>query len=381
MTFVYQDAVPLTVQRNVIDDINHFLNVIEKILPLENESFELNNLIKQEEKKYYKKTTVMEAFHSDFAKTIETLSKKYNIDPVEQCKDTLNESATNCIYGQRTRLKADLDQFVKHSKNEIALMAENIRSELESFLWFGVYGANRTHLILGSNDKVTGNITFNLNGLSYTYETVYADVPLKIKKFINEISLPVRSKTGLIHKEERITQLDISEYIITRIYDGEDFQLDMKNKKSTKKINITVPGDIKDVSIVYIAEEVCNIMADEHLSSLINLNKIEKLKNLVYEYLKNDKKIISKTLVNVEIDEKDAITNHEIFDCVKIIASSYGEIINEIFDHGFTRQEITIKEIIEDGTRNELFISVDEISSRLSALGGDGLELKDLLNL
>ena len=381
MTFVFQDTIPLTVQCNFIDDINNFLSVIEKTLPLENKSFELNNLIKQEEEKYYKKTTVMEAFHSDFAQTVETLSNKYNIDPVEQCKDALNESATNCIYGQRTRLKADLDHLVKHSKKEIALMAENIRIKLEPFLWSGVYGASKTHIILGNNDKVTGTIKFNLDGLSYTYETVYADVPLKIKKFINEISFPVRSKTGLIHKEERITQLDISEYIITRIYDGEDFQLDMKNKKGTKKINITLPDDIKDVNIVYIAEEVCNIMADEHLSPMINLEKLKKLKNLIYEFFNNDRNIISKTLVSVEIDEKEAIPNHEIFDCVKIIASSYGEMINEIFDHGFTRQEIIIKEVIEDGTRNELFISTNEISNRLSALGGDGLELKDLLNL
>ena len=260
--------------------------------------------------------------------------------------------------------------------------AEQIRSELEPFLWLRVYSANKTHLITLTSEGVKGSIKMNINGFSYTYNTKYSDTKIPLKKFIDEMFIPIWSKSGLIHKEDKIKNVDISEFFIKRIYNGDDFQLDLENKKGTRKFNITIPGDINNATLMYIKEEeATDITSDEDLQSRLDFNKLGILVRKIEEYIDNDNNIFSKTLTNVEIDEKDAIVNNEIFDCIKIIASQYGEIIKEIFSHGFTKNEIVIKEIKDDDTRKEIFIKVSEISNRLSALGGDGLELKDLLNL
>lgn len=132
---------------------------------------------------------------------------------------------------------------------------------------------------------------------------------------------------------------------------------------------------------MYIDEAATDITSSEDLLPQVNFYKLGELIRGIKEYVDNEANIVSKTLTSVEIDEKDAITSNEIFDSIKIITSQYGEIVTEILNNGFTKEEIVIKEIIKDGTRNEIFISVDEISNRLSALGGDGLELIDLLNL
>ncbi|KAF5420367.1 MAG: hypothetical protein C5S45_04885, partial [Candidatus Methanocomedens sp.] len=229
--------------------------------------------------------------------------------------------------------------------------------------------------------KLNGSITMGINGLTYNYDITYNEVPLQVKKFIDEISIPIWSKGGLIHKEDRIKKLDISDYIIKRIYNNDDFQLDLENKKGTKKVNIKVPEEIKHASILYFDESATDITSNEDLLPQVDFYKLRELIKNLKEYIDNEANIVSKTLTSVEIDEKDAIVSNEIFDSIKIITSQYGEIVSEILENGFSKDEIIIKEIIKDGTRNEIFISIDEVSNRLSALGGEGLELIDLLNL
>ena len=381
MTFVFQNSKDMPVQKNFIDDLKNFLNLIEKILPIENKAIELNSQIKKEEERFEKESSAMTRFKKELNDSLEKLSNNYQLEPVEKCKVKVNETSATFIENQKEQMKIALDDLTRRSKDEVGQMAEQIRTELEPFLWSMVYNVNKTQLITASAEKLNGSITMGINGLSYNYAITYNEVPLQIKKFIDEISIPIWSKGGLIHKENRIKKLDISEYIIKRIFNNDDFQLDLENKKGTKKVNIKVPEEIKLASIMYIDEAATDITSSEDLLAQVDFYKLRELIRGIKEYVDNEANIVSKTLISVEIDEKDAIASNEIFDSIKIITSQYGEIVSEILNNGFTKEEIVIKEIIKDGTRNEIFISVDEISNRLSTLGGDGLELIDLLNL
>jgi len=381
MTFVFQNSKEMPVQKNFIDDLNNFLDLIEKILPIENKAIELNSQTKKEEERFEKESSAMTKFNNELKDSLEKLSKNYQLEPIEKCKVKVNETSATYIEKQKEQMKIVLDDLTRRSKDEVDQMTEQIRKELEPFLWSMVYNVNKTQLITASAEKLNGSITIGTNGLSYNYNVTYNEVPLQIKKFIDEISIPIWSKGGLIHKGDRIKKLDISEYIIKRIYNNDDFQLDLENKKGTKKVNIKVPEEIKHASIMYIDEATTDITSSEDLLAQVDFYKLRELIRGIKEYVDNEANIVSKTLISVEIDEKDAIASNEIFDSIKIITSQYGEIISEILNNGFTKEEIVIKEIIKDGTRNEIFISVDEISNRLSALGGDGLELIDLLNL
>ncbi|HIH87443.1 MAG TPA: hypothetical protein HA304_06020 [Methanosarcinales archaeon] len=371
----------MPVQKNFIDDLNNLLDLIEKILPIENKAIELNSQIKKEEEMFEKESSGMTKFSNELNDFLENLSKNYQLEPVEKCKIKITETSAACIEKQKEQMRITLDDLTRRSKDEVGQMAEQIRTELEPFLWSMVYNVNKVQLITASAEKLNGSITMGINGLSYNYDITYNEVPLQIKKFIDEISIPIWSKGGLIHKENRIKKLDISEYLIKRIYNNDDFQLDLENKKGTKKVNIRVPEEIKHASIIYIDEAKTDITSSEDLLAQVDFYKLRELIRGIKEYVDNEANIVSKTLISVEIDEKDAIASNEIFDSIKIITSQYGEIVFEILNNGFTKEEIVIKEIIKDGTRNEIFISVDEISNRLSALGGDGLELIDLLNL
>jgi Fe-S-cluster formation regulator IscX/YfhJ len=381
MTFVFQNSKEMPVQKNFIDDLINFLDLIEKILPIENKAIELNSQIKKEEERFEKESLLMTKFSNELNDSMENLLKNYQLEPVNKCKVKINETSVDCIEKQKEQMKIALDDLTRRSKDEVSQMAEQIRIELEPFLWSRIYNMNKTQLITASAENLNGSITMNINGLSFNYNITYNEIPLMVKKFIDEISIPIWSKGGLIHKEDRIKKLDISEYFIKRIYKNDDFQMDLENKKGTKKVNIKLTGEIKHASIMYIDEGVTDITSSEDLLPQVNFYKLGELILGIKEYFDDEANIGSKILTSVEIDEKDAIASNEIFDSIKIIASQYGEIVTDILNNGFTKEEIVIKEIIKDGTRNEIFISVNDISNRLSTLGGEGLELIDLLNL
>ncbi len=381
MTFVFQNSKEMPIQNNFIDDLNNFLDLIEKILPIENKAIELNSQVKKEEERFEKESSLLTKFSNELNDFHEKLFEKYPLEFVEKCGGTIKEFSMGCIEKQMEQMKIVLDDLTSRSKDEVDQMAEQIRTELEPFLWSRVYNVNKTQLITARNENVNGSIKIDINGLSYNYDVTFNEVTLQTKKFISNIFIPIWSKGGLIHKEDRIKKLNISEYIIKRIYNNDDFQLDLENKKGTKRVNIKVTDDIRHASIIYIDEVVTDITSSEDLLSQVDFYKLGELIRVIKEYVDNEANIASKTLTSIEIDEKDAIASNEIFDSIKIITSQYGEIVSEILNNGFTKEEIIIKEIIKDGTRNEIFISIDEITNRLSALGGEGLELIDLLNL
>lgn len=381
MTFVFQDSTEMPHQTNFITDLHNFLSILEQTLPIENKIIELKNQIQDEETKFENEITVLNSFLSGLNTSLDQLTTKYAIEPTAKCREKLKESGTECVEKQKEQFKIALDDLTRNSKDEVAEMSDQIRNYLEPFLWSGVFNAKAIKHITSTTENITGKITMNLSGLSYTYEITFTDFPLQVKKFMTDISVPILSRGGLIYKEDRIKHIDLSDYFIKRIYIDEDFQLDLENKKGTKKVNLLIPGEIEDTSLIYVDEEATDITKSEELAPQLDLSKLDELRQKVENYAGNEENIGSRTLLKVELDEKDAIESNELFDCIKIIASQYGEIINDIFIHGITKKEIAIKEIVKGGIRNEIFISVNEISNRLSALGGDGLEIKGLLNL
>ncbi|MCL7412978.1 MAG: hypothetical protein M8353_05085 [ANME-2 cluster archaeon] len=341
----------------------------------------MKNQIQEEENKFENEITMLNSFLSGLNTSLDQLTTKYSIEPTAKCRENLKESGTECVEKQKEQFKIALDDLTRNSKDEVAEMSNQILNYLEPFLWSGVYNVKVVKHVTSTTENITGKIIMNLSGLSYIYQTTFADFPLQVKKFVTDISIPILSRGGLIYKEDRIKHIDLSDFYIKRIYIDEDFQLDLENKKGIKKVNLLIPGDIEDTSLIYVDEEAIDITKSEELAPQLDLAKLDELRQKVEDYAGNEENIVTRTLVKVELDEKDAIENNELFECIKIIASQYGEVINDIFIHGITKKEIAIKEIVQGGIRNEIFISVNEISNRLSALGGDGLEIKGLLNL
>ncbi|TFH44599.1 MAG: hypothetical protein E4G94_03405, partial [ANME-2 cluster archaeon] len=105
MTFVFQDSTEMPFQKNVIEDLNVFLDIIEKILPIENKSIESNTKIRKEELRYLEETSMMENYSSELTNSLNEISKKYALESIGKCRDILIEKNTTCIEKQKDQLK------------------------------------------------------------------------------------------------------------------------------------------------------------------------------------------------------------------------------------------------------------------------------------
>ena len=81
------------------------------------------------------------------------------------------------------------------------------------------------------------------------------------------------------------------------------------------------------------------------------------------------------------LDGKNVVDENRIFDCLKLIASIYGQLVTECIEKGYTEGEITIKIEEPEGIRTEKYLEKSEISRELSTIGSEGQELATILRV
>jgi hypothetical protein len=89
----------------------------------------------------------------------------------------------------------------------------------------------------------------------------------------------------------------------------------------------------------------------------------------------------SRTLKRIILDGKNVVDENRIFDCLKLIASRYGQLVTQCIEKGYTDGEITIKIEEPEGIRTEKYLEKSEISRELSTIGSEGQELAKMLRV
>ena len=128
MTFVLQDSTEMPIQKNFIDDLNVFLDIIEKILPIENKSIELNTKIRKEELSYLEETSMMENYSSELTNSLNDISKKYALESIGKCRDILIEKNATCI----EKKKRSIENQFRRSYTQIERRRDG-KSRTDSF--------------------------------------------------------------------------------------------------------------------------------------------------------------------------------------------------------------------------------------------------------
>jgi hypothetical protein len=247
---------------------------------------------------------------------------------------------------------------------------------LNSLFEHGIYGAVKAYSVRLDNGVFRGILKASISGVEYESELLYRSDPLLMREVHGNIQLPIWVKTGLIHKENKVKLVDVTEFIITNIdYNGiSHLEVVFENKKQDQQFKIIY--DSQDIQILHMNSD---ITADKTLSQSIEMDRIEPLNLELKKYL--EMSIMSQKLKKIMLDGRDAIVNYEVFDCLKIIMEQYGDIVRECLDRGFVKNEITIKIERTDGTRTEKYVTKEELFNKLSELGTEGLELASILNV
>ena len=372
MLYTYQDGTELPVQRDFIQDLKNYVECLEKILPLENQIMELKDQENDQAALFGRKISILNGFKENLAHCMPVSRESEEALILEPCISEIADVCDKFIRKTHEEYESDIHTLRKDLGAMVRSKELEIIKILNPFLISSVYGAKRVYDIAYNDQILSGTLYSYAYGLQFNYKLRFYDERLTVQKLLGDLSLPLMATSGIFSKETKPRVLSLSEFIVLSIqYDDlYNFSLELENKKKIIRVvrkngNFGVYDDGRDIT------------ADTDLAGLIEDAELQKIPKSILEYIR--KSVSSFELIDILIDDDDAIASNLIFDCMKIIASQYGSIVSECIRRSSIKSEISVKLQMEDGTRSEKYISLEELYSSLANIGGDGLEIASII--
>lgn len=376
MKYTFQDSVDLPVQRDFIQDLRDFIDVAKKVLSLENLAIEMNDEIKTETISVEKRLNDLDKFENDVNTFIDNISKDVEAREILECRNTLLDTCTTLTTKNRKNLKEEFKKRVKVLEHEVLRVESEIISALSPFFEASVYGTEKKYTASMENGLLKGKLRASVAGMEYQSDLAFVNEVLTVQKVSGNLFLPTWTKSGLLHKEDKVKMVDVSDFVVLSVnYEGDEhIDAVFENKKPGRTFKVS-----RDDATCHVYYDGYDITADNTLIKSLKLEDVIALLNELKTYI--EIYIKSQTLEKVLLDGEDAVKNNVVFDCLKLIAERYGEIIRECLERGYVKNEITIKIEQADGARTEKYISKEEAFDQLSEIGSEGIELADILGV
>ncbi|SFM43107.1 hypothetical protein [Methanolobus profundi] len=375
MKYTFQDSTELPLQRDFIQDLNNFIEMAKKVLPLENSAIELSEEESEEISSLEKRLQEIEAFNKDVQQYVDERSKGAEDKEILECRNSVIDVCNEVSNRGIKDLNLKLEQIKRQSESGIYKIEMDLLNNLNPLFESGIYGSNKAYSIAMKDMSLKGELKAEFSGMEYTCDLTYAHDILTIREVSGNLSLPTWTKS-LFSKENKLKIIDVSEYTITSMnFDGDrHIDVSFENKKGEQKFKV-----VSDNDTYQIYHGDLDITSDETLLKSLNVDSIATLVEDVKKYM--EMFIKSQTLTHILLDGKDAVRNNEVFDCLKLVAEQYGDIVRESLEKGYVKNEITIKIEASDGTRTEKYITKEEAFDQLAELGSEGLELASILGV
>lgn len=376
MKYIYQDSKELPVQRDFIEDLKTFLDVTSRVIPLENSIIEIKCRHKEALHELKSRIEGMNNFEERLRILLKRLVNEADIEDVIPCANAILQTCNENLGKRKEVLKAECAKIENGASYEYKKIEEKILEVLSKFLISGVYGTEKRFELSSSTGGISGEMEGWVSGLQYHYRLGFTEESLTVEKLLGNLSLPGWTRTGILRKEEKIKMQDLSEFLVTFLeYDTQkNVRITFENKKANRKFRIE-GGNHR----YFVYEDDKEITSDKELGAFIDMESLARIPEKVQAYLRAN--IRTYTLSKVLLDEEDAVSTNQIFDCLKVIAEQYGVIIQECVAKAQNKEEITIKIEEADGTRTEKYITKAEIYTQLAEVGSEGIEIAEILGV
>lgn len=374
MKYTFQDSTEFPVQRDFIQDIQDFIRISKEVIPLEKSIKEIKQVNIEETGTTQAGIEEIDRFQKEITECIEERALGYESREVLEIKSKTIETCANISLLKKNEKLEDIDKQNRLALIEVRQLEDRILTALSPFFENSIYGAEHTCYASSEDRKLKGWQVSSIDGMRYEFELSFIQDTLKVED-LQKLTLPVRSKSGFLSKEEKVKKLDVSGFYVTNIEHGKNTtRTVIEDKDAENRFIITSDGGT--FLIMYGDNE---ITGDEKLAPALDKDSIsifmEKIKDFVTD------SVVFRKLRLILIDGKNAVEENVIFDCLKIIAGIYGKLAKECIERGYTEGEITIK-IEEPGSiRTEKYISKSEASSELSSIGPEGNEIARILRV
>lgn len=374
MKYTFQDSTELPVQRDFIQDLQDFIRISKDAIPLEKSIIGIKQGNKEETAISQRRLEEIDRFQKDVIDYIEERVQGVESEEILEIKArTIETSSTVSLLKKNERLE-DIDRLNRLALMEVQQLETRILATLSPFFETSIYGAENAYYASAEDKELKGRQVSSVNGLQYEFELNFAHGSLKVED-LQELTLPVWAKSGILSREEKVKKMDVSDFHIMSIeYEGNSVRTVLQDKDAEHMF--TISADDRTFLILYGDHD---ITGDEKLAPLIDREALYRFMVKLKEFF--TKSVESTRLRRVLLDDKNAVEENTVFDCLKLIAGIYGKLVRECIEKGYTKEEVTIKMEESASVRTEKYISKSEVSSELSSIGSEGTELARILGV
>ncbi|NPE28261.1 hypothetical protein HNV12_09890 [Methanococcoides sp. SA1] len=373
MKYTFQDSTDLPLQRDVIQDIQEFVDTSRKVLPIENASIEKNDDLYRRHISLEKGVDELESINSKVLEFINGLTEDFDMKEILDYRNSVFDECDASFNKSTKTMLSEIESIDKSIEDENLGESKQILSALNSLFEGGIYGTTDKFSVSMNRGVMRGRLLATVAGMEYESDLTFKDDLLTIRGIYGSLFLPTWTRSGIFYKEEKVKLEEVSDFILTSLDFDEFFiSASFENKKSTKRFKVEMDGN--SFVLHYDGNEVTS---DPALMPSLETEQVNSLLDSLKKYISSN--IKTRTIIKLVLDGDDAIINNQIFDCLKLIAEQFTDLINECLERGYSKDEITIKIEENDGTRTEKYVSKTDLFDQLSELGSEGLELASLL--
>lgn len=374
MKYTFQNSTDFPVQRDFILDLQNFVAISKAVIPLEKSAIQIKTENRERAVNLEKTTQEIDRFEQDVRDYIESRTAGTEDSDIFEIRERILETVSTVVQTKKNEELENLDKQNKLDMTELQQLNERILSILSLFFENSIYGAKNTYSAAIEDKILRGKQVSFIDGMQYEFDLDFTQDAFKVKD-LQILTLPVWSKKGILSRERKVKNIDISDFYITSVEcKGNNLKAVLEDKDPENRFTISADGNA-----YLIVHKDYEITGDEELSSALDRDSIivfiTRLKKLFIE------SVASKSLRRIMLDGKNAIDENSIFDCLKLIASMYGQLVLECIKRGYTEGEITIKIEEPVGFRTEKYLEKSEILKELSTIGSEGEKLASNLRV
>jgi len=374
MKYTFQDSTELPVQRDFIQDLQDFIRISKEAILLEKSIIGIKQGTKEETASSQEKLEEIDRFQKDVISYIEERAQEIESAEILEIKAKTIEAASTVALLKKNERLEDIDRQNRQALTEVQQLETRILTTLSPFFETSIYGAENAYYASVEAREMKGRQVSSVNGVQYEFELHFSHDSLKVED-LQELTLPVWAKSGILSREEKAKKMDVSDFRIMSIeYEGNSVRTVLQDKDAEHMFKISA-----DEMTLLIMHGNHDITGDEKLAPLIDSEALYMFMGKLKEFF--TKSVDFRRLRRVMLDGKNAVEENIVFDCLKIIAGIYGKLVRECIERGYTKGEVTIKMEEPGSVRTEKYISKSEASGELSSIGSEGTELARILGV
>jgi hypothetical protein len=391
--YLYGDSTESPLQTDFLRLLENFIETSVNTINLENAVFDLKETIM--DRRRLKNSVLVEM--DNFLLTVENaisdaVSKSKEQETIAKYAEKSKDFLKKFIVDGKTKFSDDIFQEIVQFEKQTEETDNDIKKILESFFILDpipIVNKKYTIKTVGKNYSIKVQTEFEGN-ISCIFYINSPEIPfwnrlVKVSDFEEGVDIPAKMKKPFLKKELIPEIISIDDYFLSELMlSGKEIEVVFRKRSNSNtercrlKMNL-----IEEFSVeVYFVEEETekNISAIPELKDQFN---ILRLRELGEEIVKQTEGLYPKRqkLESIYFNGKDVIAENLVFELLLKTAEIFVPIIANIKAHSPSEEELSIKEEVEDGKRQEIYLKKSQIKDRLSEIKGKGDKLLEILNI